>query len=135
MASAVFIGRIASEATVLQLPAARGRFVTSPVGLLAQQVLPTDPQGNYALTLTNMVPGSVYEVEPYAGGASLVLGTADATGQVLVNIPVYPGGTSVNTLRVKVRKGTADPFYQPYETQVIAVAGSNSLYINQLLDQ
>jgi hypothetical protein len=116
-------------------PASRGRFTTANGCAVGSQSLPTDQIGNYALTMTNMVPGSSYEIEPYAGGASIALGTADATGQVTLNIPVYPGGNSANTLRVKVRQGTVAPYYQPYETQVIASIGSSSLYINQLPDQ
>lgn len=96
--------------------------------------LPTDPIGAFALTLTNVVVGSVIQIEPQAGGATLYNGTA-ATSTPLINLSAYAGGSPLNALRIKVRKGTASPFYQPFETLTTAVVGSQSIYVAQIPDE
>lgn len=96
--------------------------------------LPTETIGFFALTLTNLVIGSIYEIEVVSTGAQVAIGTASASS-VTLNIPAYSGTSPLNALKVKVRKGTSSPFYQPYETQVTAVLGSASLFINQLSDE
>lgn len=98
--------------------------------------LATESIGNMSLTLTNMVQDSTYEVEVLSTGAQVILpGTADATGIAVLSIPVYTVGDAKNTLKVKVRKASASPYYQSYETQVVAALGSQSLFINQLSDE
>lgn len=101
---------------------------------VSQQLLPTDPIGAFALTLTNVVVGSVVQVEDQAGTTTLHNSTA-ATGTVLINLSAYSGGNPLNDLRIKVRKGSASPFYRPFETLTTAVIGSQSIYVAQIPDE
>ena len=102
----------------------------APVG---RQRLPTDPVGNFTLTLTNLVVGSAIRVETQTG-TLIEYRVADATTEVFT-IPAYAAGNAANDLRIKVRKGTAAPFYVPYETLTTAFVGSGSIYVSQILDQ
>lgn len=98
------------------------------------QRLPTDPIGTFSLTLTNVVVGSVIQIEDQAGTTTLYNGTA-ATSTPLINLSAYAGGSGLNDLRIKVRKGTATPFYRPFETLTTAVVGSQSIYVAQIPDE
>lgn len=99
----------------------------------APQRLPTDAIGTFSVTLTNIVPGSAVQVETTAG-ASLHNGTASATEYVVL-LDAYGAGSPLNNLRIKVRKGSAAPFYQPYETLATATPGSASIYVSQIPDE
>lgn len=98
------------------------------------QNLPTDAVGTFNLTLTNVVVGSSVQVEPQAGGAAVYNGVA-AASTVSIPITAYAPGSPNNDLRIKVRKGTSSPFYQPYETLATAVVGSQSIFIAQTPDE
>jgi hypothetical protein len=98
--------------------------------VLGRMRLATEAVGAFNLTLTNVVVGSQYEIEDYLG-ASITMGTA-AASSVALSIPVYAAN---NTIKIKVRKATASPFYQPYETQATAVVGAQSIFVNQLSDE
>jgi hypothetical protein len=99
-----------------------------------RQRLPTDPVGVFTLTLTNLVVGSAIQVEPQAGGSALYSGTASASTAV-IPLQAYAAGSSSNDLRIKVRKGTASPFYQPFETQATAGVGAQTIFVSQIPDE
>ena len=103
-----------------------------PVGVCvsAVQALPTDPIGSFVLTLTHVIVGSAVQVESQSG-PSLYNGTA-ATGTVVIPLQVYSAGSPLNELRIKVRKGSAAPYYRPYETQATAQVGSASIFVSQI---
>lgn len=113
-------------------PAERGRLYGYSSMVLGRARLPTDSIGTYALTLTGLVIDSAIQIETQAG-ALVENRTADATTEVF-SVPAYSIGSTNNDLRIKVRKGTASPFYKPYETLATAVVGSNSIYVSQILD-
>lgn len=101
-------------------------------GSLGRMRLTTESIGNFTLTLTNLVVGSAIRVETQAG-ALIEYRVADATSEVFT-VPAYAPGNAANDLRIKVRKGTAAPFYQPYETLATASVGSASIYVSQIQD-
>lgn len=105
-------------------------FVNLSVGRMR---LSTESIGNFTLTLTNVVIGSAIRVETQAG-TLVEYRVADDTTEVFT-IPAYAVGSAANDLRIKVRKGTAAPFYVPYETLTTAFVGSGSIYVSQILDQ
>ena len=113
---------------------ARGRTAPSsgPTSVGAFR-LPADPIGVFTLTLTNLVVGSAIRIEIASAGALVEFRTATLTSEVFT-IPAYSGGSANNDLRIKVRKGTAAPKYQPVETQATASVGSQSIYIAQVAD-
>ena len=96
--------------------------------------LATDPIGTFALTLTNVVVGSSIQIEDQAGTTTLYNGTA-ATSSPLINLSAYAGGSGLNNLRIKVRKGSAAPYYIPWETVTTALVGSQSIYVAQIPDE
>lgn len=99
----------------------------------AVAALPTDPIGNFSLTLENVVIGSAIQVESTAGQV-LLNQTADASTEVL-GLQAYSAGSSLNSLRIKVRKGSASPYYQPWETLATAIVGSQAIYVSQIPDE
>ena len=101
----------------------------APTGRLR---LPTDSIGTFTLTLTNLVIGSAIRVETQAG-ALIEYRVADATSEVFA-VPAYSAGNASNDLRIKVRKGTAAPFYKDYETLAVASVGAGSIYVVQVPD-
>lgn len=96
--------------------------------------LPTEPIGTMMLTLTNVVPGSTYDVEVAGTGEPVMSGSA-AASSVTLAVPVYQPGSASNDLRIKLRKASAAPYYQSYETQTTAAVGAQSIFINQLTDE
>ena len=106
-----------------------------PMGLCVFSVaaLPTDQIGSFVLTLTHVIVGSAVQVESQSG-ASLYNGTA-ASSTVVIPLQVYSSGSPLNELRIKVRKGSASPFYQPWETLATAIKGSASIYVAQIPDE
>lgn len=93
----------------------------------------TDPIGNFALTLTNVVTGSAIQIESQDGSTTLHNSTA-AGSTVNITLQAYAAGSPLNELRIKVRKGSAAPYYQPYETLTTAVVGAQSIYVSQIPD-
>ena len=94
---------------------------------------PTDPIGNFALTLTNVVTGSSIQIESQDGSTTLHNSTA-AGATVNITLQAYAAGSPLNDLRIKVRKESAAPYYQPYETLTTAVVGAQSIYVSQIPD-
>lgn len=92
----------------------------------------TDAIGQYTLTLTNLIVGSAVQIEKQSGG-TLVNRVATGTTEVFA-LGAYGSGNPSNDLRIKVRKGSAAPFYQPFETQAAAFVGSQSIFVAQIPD-
>lgn len=100
---------------------------------IGRQRLPSEALGVFALTLTNLVVGSSIQIEDQAGTTTLYNGTAAGTSQ-LINLNAYSAGSGLNDLRIKVRKGSSAPYYQPYETLATASVGAQSIYVSQIKD-
>lgn len=130
MASAYLIG---SGGVVLAGVPSVGSRALSPGAALGKLRLPSDPIGVFALTLTNLVVGSAVHVES-TSGVVLSSTVADADTAV-IPLQAYAPGSPLNNLRIKVRKGSAAPFYQPWETLTTAVVGSQSIYVSQIPDE
>jgi hypothetical protein len=135
-----------TTATLIQQAAGRGvpsiRAVTrtsvgvEPLGALTAigiARLPTDPVGSSTLTLTNVVVGSRYRVERQSDGVLVAEGTAAATS-VALSLGYFAAGNSANDVRIRVRKGTSAPKYQPFQTQTTLGAANQSVYIAQVPD-
>ena len=120
-------------ATMTAPPVARGPMTPHGGFVFSRQRLPTDSIGTFALILTNIVVGSVIQVETQAGVA-IETRTADAASEAF-SIPAYAAGSANNDLRVKVRKGSAAPFYIPWETLSTGFVGSQSIYVSQIPDE
>lgn len=82
------------------------------------------------LALTNVVTGSSYRVEDTADNSLIDSGTA-AGSSVSVIVP-WLGAP--RTLRIKVRKASAAPKYQPFETSAVVGLTDTSTYITQVPD-
>lgn len=96
--------------------------------------LPSEPIGDHTLTLENVVVGSRIAIRDQAGTTTLFDDVA-ATSTVTVTLPVNGSGSPLNDWRIKVRKASAAPFYQPYETLMTASVGSSSIYVSQIPDE
>lgn len=130
--TSLFVGGFATAGSV--------RLVSDRPGLRAQghcavgrMRLPTESIGTFTLTLTGLAVGSAIRVETQAG-ALIEFRVADASTEVF-NVPAYGAGNAANDLRIKVRKGTAAPFYVPYQTQATAFVGSQSIFVSQQPDE
>lgn len=95
--------------------------------------LPTDPVGVFSLTLTNLVIGSAVQIEA-TDGTPLENRAVDTATEVF-SLSAYAPGSPLNNLRIKVRKGSAAPYYQPWETLATATPGSASIYVSQIPDE
>jgi hypothetical protein len=133
MANAAFSSWCFLVGQVASVPTERGRHALVAAYALSRQSLPTDPIGTYTLTLTNLAVGSAIQVESQTGVA-LYNGTA-ASATVVVPLQAYAPGSPLNDLRIKVRKGSASPFYQPWQTQATAVKGAASIFVSQIPDE
>lgn len=89
--------------------------------------------GTCTLTLTNLVVGSAIYIDSQDGLNFYASRTAASTSEVF-SLGVF-GVSSMNNLRIKVRKGTSTPFYIPYETLTTAVVGAQSIYVSQIPDE
>jgi hypothetical protein len=114
-------------------PLARGNMVDMAAAAFGVARLPTDPVGTFTLTLTNLVVGSAVQVETLAGAA--VENRTASSGTEVFALSAYASGNPANNLRIKVRKGSAAPFYQPWETLATATPGSASIYVSQIPDE
>lgn len=112
----------------------RGKSIDHGLFAIGNARLPSDSIGNFILTLTNVVPGSSIQVETQSGAATLYNGVA-ATSSPTINLSAYAPGSPFNALRVKVRKGTSSPYFQPYETLTTAFVGAQSIYVSQIPDE
>lgn len=111
----------------------RGRVMSVSGDFASRQALPSDPQGSFSLTLSGLVVGSVIHVES-TSGVSLSTRMAAAETEVL-SLSAYAPGSPLNNLRIKVRKGSSAPFYQPWETLTTAIVGPQSIYVSQIPDE
>lgn len=127
------VGHFLSTADVALMPAARGPMRPAGIGVLARQRLSTDSVGTLTLTLTGIVIGSAIQIETQAGIA-IENRTADATSESF-SVPAYAAGSANNDLRIKVRKGSASPFYLPYETLATAFVGAQPIFVSQIPDE
>ena len=112
----------------------RGRAVDHGLFAVGNARLPSDAIGNFILTLTNVVVGSAIQIETQDGSSTLYNGVA-ATSSPTINLSAYATGSAYNDLRIKVRKGTSSPYYQPYQTLTTAFVGSQSIYVLQIPDE
>lgn len=103
-------------------------------GAYARQVLPTDVFGIHVLTLVNVATGSRVAIYDQAGTVTLHDQIASG-GPVVISLPVYSPGSARNDLRIKVRKASGAPHYQPYETLTTVAIGSSSIYVSQIPDE
>lgn len=137
MSTCLFVGEVPDLASTVDVPpdtlTGRGKWRVFAGVALSRQALPTDPIGSVVLTLTHVIVGSAVQVESQSG-TSLYNGTA-ASGTVVIPLQVYSAGSPLNELRIKVRKGSASPFYQPWETLATAIKGSASIYVAQIPDE
>ena len=84
---------------------------------------------SHTLTLTNVVVGSRVFIRDQANTTTHYDQIA-AGPTVEITVTVY--GDSRDNWRIKIRKASAAPYYQAYETLMTAAAGSSSIYVNQL---
>lgn len=133
MGSAVFFSKAGYSMGAVSLPDIRGRNNVNHLVAFSRQSLPTDPIGNFTLTLTNVVTGSAIQIESQDGTTTLHNSTASGS-TVNITLQAYAAGSPLNDLRIKVRKGSAAPYYQPYETLTTAVVGAQSIYVSQIPD-
>lgn len=118
--------------SVVSPPTERGVFRTTAGITISRQSLPTDPIGTFALTLTGLIPGSAVQVE---SGSTVFHFSIAASDTLLINLQAYAAGSPLNSLTIKVRKGSEAPYYQPYRTQATAIVGAQSIFVSQIEDQ
>lgn len=132
--SAAFVtSSIPGFCSVYPIPATRQLQYCCEHGYLSAAAFATDPVGNFSLTLTNVIAGSAIQIETQDGTTTLHNSTA-AGSTVNITLSAYGAGSALNDLRIKVRKGSAAPYYQPYETLTTAVVGAQSIYVSQIPD-
>jgi hypothetical protein len=104
--------------------------------VFGKQRLPTDPIGTATVTLTNLVVDSAIEIQDQALTTSFANRTATGTTEAFT-LQVYAAGSALNSLRIKVRKGTtgSSKAYIPWETLLTATVGSTSIYVAQVADE
>ncbi len=136
MSSAMYIPRNPFMGGTLEYPAAsaRGRSSVNHLHSITRQLLSTDPVGTTTLTLQNVVDGSNIQIETQDGTVTRLFDTYH-TGDPAITLDVYQQGSALNNLRIKIRKGSASPYYQPYETQVTATTSPISIYVSQIPDE
>lgn len=115
------------------IPTGRGVITSHGDSSLGVARWPTDPIGTMSLTLTNVVVGSRVLIRDQDDTTTFYDQLA-AASTVVIALPVYSAGSPLNAFRIKIRKASAAPFYQPYDTLLTAAIGSQSIYINQLPD-
>ena len=87
---------------------------------------------SHVLTLDNVVSGSRVFIRDQSDTVTHYDQVASGS-TVTATITVY--GDSRDNWRIKVRKASSTPFYQPYETLMTATAGSSSIYVSQIPDE
>lgn len=86
----------------------------------------------HTLTLTNVVVGSRISIQDGAL-TTIHYNAVAATSTVVIPVTVY--GDARDEWRIKVRKGSESPFYQPFLTQITAFAGSQTIFVSQIPDE
>lgn len=118
-------------AGTVEIPTARGAWLVDAGAPVERQTLPTDAVGSTTLTLQNIVVGSAWRLEVLSTGATVATGTAPG-GDIAQAVLVYQPN---QVLLLKVRKGTASPYYRPFETQVTATSANASIFVSQIPDE
>lgn len=102
-------------------------------GQYSVQKIATDSIGQFALTLTNVVVGSVISIQRTSDNTE-ILNTTASVSSVLCILPAYTVGNANNSIVIKVRKGSSAPYYKPYITYDTSFVGSKSTYVSQIKD-
>lgn len=84
---------------------------------------------SHTLTLTNVAVGSRVFIRDQANTTTHYDQIA-ASSTVEITVTIY--GDARDNWRIKIRKASAAPYYQSYETLMTATAGNSSIYVNQL---
>ncbi len=134
MTCALYFDLLPAFAGTVAYPDGRGVISLGFGAILERQALPTDPIGTFTLTLTHLIDGSALQIESQDGTTTLHNSVVSGTSKTVI-LSVYSAGSPLNSLRIKVRKGSASPFYQPYETEATALVGSQSIYVSQIPDE
>lgn len=134
MSNVMYFDSVVSLGGTLEYPATRGRFNVNHLVSLSKQLLETDPIGTTTLTLQNVVNGSNIQIETQDGTVTRLFDTY-TTGDPTITLDVYQPGNALNDLRIKIRKGSASPYYLPYETQVTATTEPIFIYVSQISDE
>ena len=133
MATRMAWGISPSQAGTLPLSATRGPMCPMRGTVVYRARLVTDPTGTFTLRLKNLVVGSRVRVEVQTTGAlvdEFIVSSADQDR----SINLYASGNANNNLRIKVRKASAAPKYQSFETYAQAQQGTVTAYIAQVSD-
>lgn len=102
-------------------------------GQWSEQKSATDAIGQFTLTLTNVVAGSAMQIETLTG--SVLVNRTAASSTETFQLPTYSVGSATNDVVVKVRKGSASPYYRPYQTQVTTFLGAQTVFVSQIPDE
>jgi len=86
---------------------------------------------NHVLTLTNVAVGSRVFIRDQ-DDTTTHFDQLAASSTVVVTATVH--GDTRDNWRIRIRKASASPYYQPYETLMTATAGSSSIYVSQISD-
>jgi hypothetical protein len=81
------------------------------------------------ITLTNVVPGSAYEIYNLTTSTTLATGTAGSS-----TVTISAVASNGDQIRIRVRKSSTSPKYLPFETQAIITNLSASVFISQVPD-
>lgn len=134
MSNVMYFDAVVALGGTLEYPSVRGRSNVNHLVSLSKQLLTTDPVGTTTLTLQNVVDGSNIQIETQDGNVTRLFDTYH-TGDPEITLDVYQAGSALNDLRIKIRKGSASPYYLPYETQVTATTSPISIYVSQISDE
>lgn len=103
-------------------------FIINTVNTIASQAVQYTLD-LYTVTMTNVVVGSTYELYNATTSTQITTGTA-AAATVAVGI-----SASLNdTIRIRFRKSSSAPKYQPFETQGTITSTGLSVYVGQVAD-
>lgn len=116
---------------IAELPIARALWLVDGGAPIERQPLPTDAVGSMTLTLQNIAVGSAWRLEVLGTGATVATGTAPG-GDIAQAVSVYQPNQG---LLLKVRKGTASPYYRPFDTQVTITPANVSIFVSQIPDE
>jgi len=111
-------------------------YGANPLALSAygRQRLPTDPIGTVILTLNNVVIGSRIHITPQTDTTNTLYDAVASSSTETISLSLYAYGSPLNDLRIRVRKGTSAPKYQPFETLATISSIPQSVYIAQVPD-
>lgn len=87
----------------------------------------TTVNNNVSITIEGLVAGSALRVERVSDNALMFENASTSTSEVVS----VAGGTNY---RIKVRKGTSAPKYQPFATQTGTLSGDTTVFVQQIPD-